>query len=84
MDDNDLARELAAFERAHAGWIEQAQEGRWAVIRGDEIVGLFASLEAGYERGVRQFGTEPFLVKQVLRIEPVETIQRVIWGCSPR
>ena len=51
-----------------------SEEGKFALIRGKELVGLFDTysdaLSAGYER----FGTQPFLVKQIQAIEQAHFI----------
>ncbi len=46
-------------------------EGKWAVVAGKELVGLFESNDAGYAAGLERVGVSPFLLRQVLRARPV-------------
>ena len=62
-----LERETAAYARKLPEL--QAQSGKFAIIKGDDVAGTFDSyrdaLKAGYER----FRLEPFLVKQIAAVE---------------
>jgi hypothetical protein len=51
-------------------------EGKFVLIRGDEVVDFFASYEDAIKDGYRRFGLEHFLVKQVQAIEAVQFITR--------
>jgi hypothetical protein len=66
-----LERELEFFNKHRGEYLERFP-GLFVLIRGDEMRGPFPSAEAAYEDGLRAFGLEPFLVKQVLAEEPVE------------
>ena len=56
-------QELAVY---NANLIELlAYTGRFVVIRGQEILGPFASLEQARSAGRSSHGTVPFLVKQI-------------------
>ena len=55
------------------------EEGRFAVIAGDQLIGTFDTYRDAAEAGYRRRGLDPFMVKQVLRREPVATLaSRVI------
>jgi hypothetical protein len=47
------------------------QVGKFALVKGDEIIGVFDSYEAALKIGYEKFKLEPFLVK---RIAPAENI----------
>jgi hypothetical protein len=55
-----------------------ADEGKFALIRGDELAGVFSSLEDALKAGYQKFGLEPFLVKQIHAIEQVQFISRLV------
>lgn len=66
-DKEELARELAAYERLLPKLA--ADEGRYALIADDRLLGVYgASLDA-LEAGYRERGLSPFLVKQIASFE---------------
>ncbi|HSU13579.1 hypothetical protein [Longimicrobium sp.] len=52
-------------------------EGKFVLIRGAEVIDTFASYEDALRQGYRQFGLDPFLVKQIQTIELVQCIPHV-------
>lgn len=50
-----------------------AQEGRFVLIHGNQIVGAYDSQADAVTQGYKQFGNVPFLVKQIMRIEKTVT-----------
>lgn len=62
-------KELETYRRALPDWIEQ--EGKWTLIFGDEIGGVFDSREEATDQGYEKFGLAQFLVKQIHQVEPV-------------
>lgn len=77
-----LATELAYFDRHRAEWVQQGHEGEWVVVRGNELLGFFPTLEEAYKAGVKKFGPGDILVKEVTVQERVEKIQRAHWRAS--
>jgi hypothetical protein len=64
-----MAQEILQVEREFfaehlAEWLERA-EGRFAVVKGAELVGFFNTIEESLAEGARRFGLEPFLVRQI-------------------
>lgn len=53
-------------------------EGKFVVIQDDKVLDLFSSYDDALREGYRRFGTKPFLVKQILSIEPVFYFTRPI------
>jgi hypothetical protein len=87
-----LPTDLKSGELFHPEWntfcreltrlLAEGNEGRWAVMRGDEIVGVWdtegEALTAGYER----CGQAPFLLQPITREErPVRAAGN--WWCQP-
>ena len=52
-------------------------EGRYVLIHGPDVVDTFAAYEDALRAGYREFGLEPFLVKQIQTTELVQFISRV-------
>ncbi len=46
-------------------------EGRFAVIVGKKLVGIFDSNDAGYSAGLEAVGLSPFLLRKIQRTQPV-------------
>jgi hypothetical protein len=64
-----LAEEVRTYEAHLTDWTER--EGQFVLIKGQDVLGFYACLEAALEAGYDRFGADPFLVKQVLVHEPV-------------
>ena len=65
-----LERELATFERLKAGLLK-THHGKFALIKGDEFIDAFDTLDNAYKAGVVRFGREPFLIKRISEKEDV-------------
>ena len=73
-----LAHELAAFERLLPGL--RANEGKYAVIAGDEAIGCFTTYEEALSAGYQARGLDPFLVKKISAAGPAMHMTRDIAG----
>ena len=60
--------ELGTYESRREELLASS-EGKFVLIKGDELAGVYDSQEDAIREGYRHFGNVPFLVKQVLRIE---------------
>ncbi len=56
----------------------KAQEGKYVLIHGTDVIDVFVSYEDALKEGYKRFGLEPFLVKQILTIEPVFSFTRPV------
>ncbi len=65
-------REIAVYSKIK----NRLPLGQFALIQGDELIGVFANDAEAVTEGVRRFGLEPFLVRQVRSEEPVISIPR--------
>ncbi|CAM2193258.1 DUF5678 domain-containing protein [Paraburkholderia kururiensis] len=74
-----LERELAAYKRALPELL--ADEGKYVLVKGDEIVDRFTSYEDALKIGYGKFGLEPFLVKLIERNERVANFTRRFVAC---
>jgi hypothetical protein len=66
-----LERELAAYRAALPGLLAAGLEGHYVVVGGDEVAGAYPTYEVALGAGYDRFGLDPFLVKQVARVEPI-------------
>jgi hypothetical protein len=75
----ELDTELRFFEKNRAEWLKRAP-GKWALVKGEALVGTFDTAENAYIEGVRRFGNVTFLVKQILASDPVESSPALMLG----
>lgn len=75
-----LEVENAYFNRHREQWIAQGQEGLWAVVFGEELLGFYPTLDQAYEAGQEAAGDQPFLAKKVTPRDEVEVFHRVYFG----
>jgi hypothetical protein len=70
-----LAKELATYERCKEDLLRD-HEGKFVLIHGDDVAGAWDTYQDALGAGYREYGLEPFLVKQVLAIERVQFFTR--------
>jgi hypothetical protein len=61
-----------------------AQEGKFVLIHGEDVIDTFTSYEDAIKEGYSKFKLDPFLVKQIKSIEQVQFISRFVDSCSNR
>ena len=71
-----LERETALFTKHAEEW-RTKHLGHFVLIKGDEIVGFYQSLEKAFTVGTERFGLEPFLVR---RIVPKDVVNVSLYG----
>ena len=60
----ELDREIATYDKRKAE-LERHHKGKWALIRGEELEGVFDTFENAANAGVERFGAGPFLIRKV-------------------
>lgn len=63
-----LEVELKTYEQ-HRDKLLGTAEGKYVLIRDDQVVGVFDSKMDAIAQGYQRFGNVPFLVKQILKVE---------------
>ena len=71
-----LEKELETYKRKLPELI--SEEGKFVLIKGDDVCDTFTSYEDALKEGYKRFGLEPFLVKQIYAIEQVQLITRLL------
>ena len=74
-----LETELGKY-KAIKGELLQHHEGKYALIVGEELLGVFDHGQEAYDTAVRQRGNVPMLIKKILKDEPVESIPAMALG----
>jgi len=69
-----LEKELETFKRELPNLL--AEEGKFVVISGDHVAGIYASYEDALKVGYEKCGLKPFLVKKIQAVEQVQYFSR--------
>lgn len=60
----DIDKELVTYERIRQE-LEAHHMGEWALVRGEELVGTYASFDEAAKEAVAKYGRGPYLIRQV-------------------
>jgi hypothetical protein len=75
-----LEEELETYKQKLAEL--KADEGKFVLIQGQQVVGTYTSYEDAVKEGYLKFGpSTPFLVKQIQTIEQVHFVSRFVEPC---
>lgn len=68
MTDTEELEEMQKFRRMHIAkwWRKYKLRGKWLLIKGKNITGIFNTSEAAYAEGTRRYGNRPYLVTRVI------------------
>jgi hypothetical protein len=65
-----LEREWATYLREVARLLAEGHEGKYVVIKGDDILGMWETQREALSQGTRRIPLGPFLTQQVRTWEP--------------
>jgi hypothetical protein len=71
-----LEKERETYERHLDELLKD--EGRFALVHGDELLGVFDTYEAAIVDGYAKCGLDPFLVRKIERFESVQFVSRLV------
>ena len=74
-----LQTELAYFDSIKDELLKH-HEGKFALIVGTDLLGIFDSAEAAYTAGLEKRGNVPMLIKQITRGELTESVPAMTLG----
>lgn len=74
MTEQPLSRELARYQKLLPELA--AEEGKFALVFEDALVGVFTSYEDALKAGYEKAGLKPFLVKRINAVESVAFFTR--------
>jgi hypothetical protein len=72
--------EERAYYDAHREELLSTYRGRYVVVKGKALVGVFNTVEEALSEGARQFGVESFLVRRVEEFEKTAQIPALTLG----
>lgn len=82
METKFLEHEIKRYESERENLL--MEEGRFALIKGNEETEIYDSYDDALKIGYQKYGLEPFLVKKISRIDPVLNFTRNISVTSCR
>lgn len=68
---NVLSKEIETYEKNKQRLLKESG-GKFVLIKGEEIINVFDTSSDAIKVGIDKFGNTPFLVKQILEIEPTQ------------
>lgn len=74
-----LEKEIKYFEKNKQTFLKQYR-GKFALIKEESLIDVFATMEEAYQEGINRFGKEDFLVKQIVAIDPKEFVPSITIG----
>lgn len=74
-----LDQERQYYLAHEADW-SKTRSGKFVVVRGEEVVGFFDSLDEALRAGATRFGLAPFLVRRVGEGEQTVTVPALTLG----
>jgi hypothetical protein len=66
-----IAREWNVYRREVGRLLAEGDEGRWVLIKGEEIIGIWDTEEEANRLRLERFFMQPVLMKQICTWEPV-------------
>ena len=60
-----LERELETFHRQLPQLLTDGHEGKFVLIHGEEVAGVYVTREEAISQGYERYGKEPFLAKHI-------------------
>jgi hypothetical protein len=66
-----LQEEWNTYRRGVAPLLAGGDEGRFVLIKGQHVIGVYDTWDAARVAGLERYAMEPFLVKRILAEEPL-------------
>src|SRR5207237_10365756 len=76
-----LAIEWNTYCREVVRLLAEGQEGKFLLLKGEEILGVYDTWAAAREAGLKRYLLEPFLVQQIRAEEPVLRVRGYSLPC---
>ena len=74
-----LETEIGYFESHKGEWLEHYRD-KYALIKGQELIGTFDTMEEAYRVGIERFGNMPLLIRKVQPEEPLQHLPALTFG----
>lgn len=68
--DETLGEEQGFYNESRATWLK-AHPGKFALVKGRRLLGVYDSPDEAYKQGLNQLGNVPMLVVQIVPEQPI-------------
>ena len=75
----ELEKELAYYNAQREELLSH-HEGQFALIKANSCLGYFTTEGEAYEEGVKQFGNQAFLIKQITKEKEINRVPALVLG----
>ena len=82
MDENPFSKDLAFFEQQLPELLKH-HEGKFALIKDGQVLGVFDTMEAAYAAGLEKVGNVPMLIRPIVKEQPVHSAPALIVVLAP-
>jgi hypothetical protein len=79
--DSPLQQEWNTYRREIGRLLAEGHEGRYVLIKGEEIIGICDTREEARSAALDKFLLQPCLIHQILSREPLLRGPSVLWRC---
>jgi hypothetical protein len=69
--DSELATEIEVFRRELPRLLAEGHEGKYVLIKGGEVIGLWDDKTVAYREAIRRFPRQPFALQLVAEWQPL-------------
>jgi hypothetical protein len=69
--DSPIAAEWNFYRREVGRLLAEGHEGKWVLIKGEQIVGLHEAFQGAYQVALEKYLMQPVLIQQVRTREPI-------------
>jgi hypothetical protein len=80
--DSPIAAEWNFYRREVGRLLAEGQEGRWVLIKGEEIMGIWDRHDDARAVALQKYVMQPCLIQQIRSREPVVRMSARFWGCQ--
>lgn len=69
MENEKLKQELEYFKSIIPDLIQKGNEGRFVLIKNNDLAGIYTTEQTAFEEGLRRWGNTPFLIAKISKVE---------------
>jgi hypothetical protein len=73
--DSPIRQEWNTYRRELPRLLAEGLEGKFALVKGEEVVAVFSTWEDGVRAGRERYGMRPFMVQPIREFEPLMRIR---------
>jgi hypothetical protein len=79
--DSEIYQESQTYRRELPRLLAEGHESKFALIKGDEIIGIFVDEREAMRVGYERYLLQPFMVQPIREWEPLIRLPWYCWPC---